>query len=562
MSWHKAMAVEALRVGDAKVVKAQGKQVAVFRVSDGAVHAVDNRCPHEGYPLATGALKDGVLTCEWHNWKFRLCDGACVLGGEDVRSYPLKIEDGHIFIDLRDPDRAAHVPAYGRSLETAFDEEDWGQMSRAAHRLLQAGETPAQVLARGCAWSAPRAKYGFDHGLAAAADYAAAFDAFPGEEDVPLLQALQLLAEPQARRKAREAAAPEPVRGELAAAGDELRRRIEDEDRDGAEALVRGAVAAGAAPETVFRWLTGAATDHFLGFGHSHIYVAKAEELLARIGWRHADVVLPSLVSSIVLETREDRLPYMRAFNAAMAPHTERLAAWAARPADPGAALGVDGLIADVVDGDLDSALAAVAGRLERGVAPERIAAALGVAAAERILRFDAALEHRLDVDGNWLLVTHGLTHADAVLQSVRRYPGADALRGLFHSARFIQHTRPLDGARGEIPPHPTRSLADALQAGDAGAAMAAVRHGGVTDRELHRASVSDRATLPIFVAHHVKTAFAATRVAAAAGSDLPRVAVARFLAHPLAERRMTYRAHIARDFVREGRLHTKQLGY
>ena len=46
------------------------KQIAVFNI-DNQIFAIDNRCPHEGYPLDQGSFNDScILTCNWHNWKF------------------------------------------------------------------------------------------------------------------------------------------------------------------------------------------------------------------------------------------------------------------------------------------------------------------------------------------------------------------------------------------------------------------------------------------------------------------------------------------------------------
>ena len=67
-----------------RTVKHGGHQLAVIRAEEG-VHVIDNRCPHEGYPLAQGELQGCVLTCAWHNWKFDVTDGSCLLGGEGVR---------------------------------------------------------------------------------------------------------------------------------------------------------------------------------------------------------------------------------------------------------------------------------------------------------------------------------------------------------------------------------------------------------------------------------------------------------------------------------------------
>jgi len=76
--------VSEIPVDGGKVIKRRGKQVALVRVDDERVFAIDNRCPHEGYPLVEGTVKDCVLTCDWHNWKFDLRSGACLRGGEDV----------------------------------------------------------------------------------------------------------------------------------------------------------------------------------------------------------------------------------------------------------------------------------------------------------------------------------------------------------------------------------------------------------------------------------------------------------------------------------------------
>ena len=62
-----------------KMVKVDGHRLCVVRTSDG-VYALDQACPHEGYGLTTGELDGDLITCAWHNWKFRVSDGSCVLG--------------------------------------------------------------------------------------------------------------------------------------------------------------------------------------------------------------------------------------------------------------------------------------------------------------------------------------------------------------------------------------------------------------------------------------------------------------------------------------------------
>ncbi len=41
----------------------------------GKIFAVDNRCPHMGFPLDRGTFKDCILTCHWHHARFDLNTG-------------------------------------------------------------------------------------------------------------------------------------------------------------------------------------------------------------------------------------------------------------------------------------------------------------------------------------------------------------------------------------------------------------------------------------------------------------------------------------------------------
>jgi nitrite reductase (NADH) small subunit/3-phenylpropionate/trans-cinnamate dioxygenase ferredoxin subunit len=61
--------------GEGKTVEVAGKLVAVFR-TNGQFQAIDDVCPHMGASLSGGYLEDGIVTCPWHAWRFRLADGA------------------------------------------------------------------------------------------------------------------------------------------------------------------------------------------------------------------------------------------------------------------------------------------------------------------------------------------------------------------------------------------------------------------------------------------------------------------------------------------------------
>jgi nitrite reductase/ring-hydroxylating ferredoxin subunit len=69
--WVRAAAIDDISPGGAKSFAYLDKRIALFR-TQGGLFACDNRCPHQGYALVRGDVRDGVLTCAWHNWKFEL----------------------------------------------------------------------------------------------------------------------------------------------------------------------------------------------------------------------------------------------------------------------------------------------------------------------------------------------------------------------------------------------------------------------------------------------------------------------------------------------------------
>ncbi len=75
-----------------------GARFACVRKGKG-VTVLDDRCPHQGRPLSMGIVEGGVLTCQFHNWRFDLATGACLQGVEGVRRYPTEVVADEVFID-------------------------------------------------------------------------------------------------------------------------------------------------------------------------------------------------------------------------------------------------------------------------------------------------------------------------------------------------------------------------------------------------------------------------------------------------------------------------------
>ncbi|MGI8788737.1 MAG: Rieske (2Fe-2S) protein [Pyrinomonadaceae bacterium] len=75
-----------------------GKEVALFNVN-GKFHAIENFCPHKGYPLADSRLYETTVECDLHGWQFDVRTGECFTKkGCSIESYEVIIEDEMIKI--------------------------------------------------------------------------------------------------------------------------------------------------------------------------------------------------------------------------------------------------------------------------------------------------------------------------------------------------------------------------------------------------------------------------------------------------------------------------------
>jgi len=91
--------IDVLRDNGRTVAMVEGRPVALFH-HEGEVYALDNRCPHMGFPLSKGSLKDGLLTCDWHHARFELAQGDTLdIWADDVQTFPTRVQDGTVYVD-------------------------------------------------------------------------------------------------------------------------------------------------------------------------------------------------------------------------------------------------------------------------------------------------------------------------------------------------------------------------------------------------------------------------------------------------------------------------------
>src|SRR5262245_47356567 len=75
---------------------------AVYRSDDDAFYATDGFCTHERERLCDGLVMGATIECPKHNGRFDFTSGKA-LGAPvlvDVRTYPTKVEDGTVYIEV------------------------------------------------------------------------------------------------------------------------------------------------------------------------------------------------------------------------------------------------------------------------------------------------------------------------------------------------------------------------------------------------------------------------------------------------------------------------------
>jgi nitrite reductase/ring-hydroxylating ferredoxin subunit len=524
--WTRAVELDRLRPSRPIAVKLHGKHVALF-LHQGEVLACNNRCPHEGYPLVEGALDaDCVLTCNWHNWKFDLKTGATLYGGDNLRIYPAKVEDGAVWLDTRDPPAAARIEKALGHLDQAMAEYDTARIARELARLAKAGAAPAVAPVRVIHATHERLRDGMTHAYAAAEAWLRLRDTLSSETQ-RLACATEALAH-IAFDTLRETIYPFTAERALWTA-EGFAAAVESQNEDAAAALLNGAFAHGLHFADLEPTLAEAALAHYNDFGHSLIYLMHVRRLIERLGPEVAKPLLLAWLRSLIYATREDLLPDFRGY-------ADALAAWPADARPAGTPPGADAFEGQSARQVLDVTLAAA------GNAPLDIYFPLMEVSARHLLRFDE--RHALRTDNSvadnvgWLDFSHALTFGHSLRQQCARQPHLWP-QGLLQLALFV--------GRNSVYLDPNVP------------AQTAIREWAVTDEaafhERAIAAIVDHGTgLPIFHAHWLKT-WSAVRDEVAAG--LPAgarvamlAAVNRLLAVRFKQRHTLRTAHQALGFV------------
>jgi nitrite reductase (NADH) small subunit/3-phenylpropionate/trans-cinnamate dioxygenase ferredoxin subunit len=113
-TFHTVCKTQDLPEGESKTVVIGKKLIALFH-AQGKHFAIDDVCPHMGASLSGGHVEEGIVTCPWHAWRFRLADGAWADNPRvKIGCYPVRIEGEQIQIQI---EQAAQPPTCPPSKE-------------------------------------------------------------------------------------------------------------------------------------------------------------------------------------------------------------------------------------------------------------------------------------------------------------------------------------------------------------------------------------------------------------------------------------------------------------
>ncbi len=472
-TWIKVAQAGDFETTDRKVVSAGDRPVLLLR-HNGGFYAVDNRCPHMGFPLDKGSVKDCILTCHWHDARFDLQSGGTVdQFADDVRAYPVELRDGTVWIDIAPrQDEQGHQL---KRLHVGLERSIRLVLAKAAIALLDGGGDPREPFIAGLRFGTHYRAAGWGQGLTMLTCL------------MNMLPYLDRADRPRALFHGLDAVsvessgmAPRFMIDSLPGATPDLetlkrwfRKFIEVRDKEGTERCVVSAIRAGATSADMADMLFAAITDHrYIQVGHPADFANKALEALDIAGWEYAEPVLASLVRGIARASRMEEsnawrnpIDLVAILEAAFVelPDVVRAgaAARAARPWSDRAGLAVRLLSVDP-QANVDALLVA----LRDGETAEHVAGSVAYAAALRIARFHTANEFP-----DWDTALHTFTFANAVHQGIRRIVEADQdratpeatpeeralplLRGVFDAAMSVYLDRFLNTPPARLPqPH------------------------------------------------------------------------------------------------------------
>jgi nitrite reductase/ring-hydroxylating ferredoxin subunit len=86
--------------GQVRTVRVGERDIALARIGPAEFYALSNVCRHVFGPLGEGLVEGRVVMCPWHGWRYDVRTGTTDHPGADVKTYPVTVRDGEVFLTL------------------------------------------------------------------------------------------------------------------------------------------------------------------------------------------------------------------------------------------------------------------------------------------------------------------------------------------------------------------------------------------------------------------------------------------------------------------------------
>lgn len=431
----------------AKVIKGGSHAIAVF-VHEKQVYAVDNRCPHMGFPLHTGSLCDGILTCHWHHARFDIKSGGTLdPWADDVPTYPVEIKEDEVWVHPV-PFNKVTIEKLRQRLRDGLEQNLSLVIAKSVVGLMEAGFPATEIAKVGVDFGTTHRRSGWGSGLTI---LTAMTNVLPKLDKtgqiLALFQGLVHVARESSGMGTRFLIGALPVSDEMntqsfGQLSEWYRHCVEVRDSQGSERVLLTAIELGFSNEQLADMMMTAVTDHFyVNTGHTLDFHNKAFEILDQIGFKHRPCVLSSLLPGIGDVSRSEEShswqspvnlvqPLKKAFQ-----ELPDILVDAVSRGD--ADIDEAALVEQILSDDALKTVNMMLDALKSGVTPSRLAQLVALAAAERISRFHVQNDFR-----DWITVLHTFTHAHAVHESLRRSTTPELTRAVFHGAMSVYLNR------------------------------------------------------------------------------------------------------------------------
>jgi len=445
---------DALAEGESRAFTVDGTHLAVFRYQ-GEYYAVDNRCPHMGYPLSKGSIRDGVLICHWHHWEFDLKTGGCFLtGGDDVKAFPVELrQDGDLYVGLsRDEKEAARrrmIDRGKRALEQGLKDRSPFLIAKAVTALRQAGATPQEIIQQGIYYGSYKGSEGFSSGLAILTIAANMWkDVDEKDHNLFLVHGLTQISRRSGSSRRRRFPFPRTDKEhDLETLKRWFRRAVDQRDHGTAERILITLNDRRYPKEKIADFVFSAATDfYFTGDGHALDFANKMFEALDYVEWAGAHEILRPIVLDLINRTRHEETSRWSDSVPVLEDIFTRLDSIWEENQKNRAPLDISAFAQFMLGEDFVPIVAEIEKRLRQGVRPADICRAMTYAGAMRTARF------HLKNEGDWHDVANIYSYGHGLYRAFHLAPSKELLRGLFHGAVFLTYLRWLNMPAARLP--------------------------------------------------------------------------------------------------------------